>query len=400
MSALKRSLSLGLLTFYGLGTILGVGIYALIGKVAEESNLFTPFSFIIASLIAFFTAISYAELSSRYPKSAGEAYYVERAFHLKWLSIIMGWLVVFTGLVSAATISHGFIGYIQVFLPDLPAWLGIIIITTALGTVAIWGITESAILATIITLIEIAGILLVIVVSAPEIQAMPYTLDQLIPNAVFSDWSMVFSGAFLAFYAFIGFEDMVNVAEEVKNPERNLPRAIFWAFGIASLLYLLVSFAILASLSLEELKETNAPFAAVMLKNGYSPIIITIISLTAIINGMLVQIIMASRVLYGLAEQNNGPKLFAHLNPKTNTPILGTLFTLACIILFALLLPITTLAKITSTIVLIVFFFINIALIVIKWRYPNKAQTASYSIIFPIIGTFSILFFLAIQFWK
>jgi len=390
---LKRSLSLPLLTFYGLGTIVGAGIYVLIGKVAGVAGASVGYAFLLAGIIACFTAFSYAELSSRFPKSAGVAVYLQAAWQRKWLSQTLGWMVTLTGIVSAAVIISGFVGYLQVFIA-LPPAIIIIGLTLVLTLIAVWGIKESAILITVITLLELGGLLFVLLVSG---QGEAATAWSTIFHFSWNDAQTagILLGAFLAFYAFIGFEDMVNVAEEVKNPERTLPLAILLAISISALLYIAVSMMALRSIPAETLALSDAPMADIIKLGGYSPIWISLISLIALTNGALVQMIMASRVLYGMGNQGMAPKFLSTINKKTQTPIIGTMIVAVLILIFALWLPLTALAKLASFIVLSVFTLVNAALVTIKYRTPQVEEgVATYPVYLPIIATvlcFSLL---------
>ena len=214
---LKRTLSLAQITFYGLGTILGAGIYVLVGKVAGTAGLYAPLAFVVAALLAGLTGLSYAELAARHPKSAGEAVYVQDGFRWRPLSMLVGFLIILTGIVSAATIANGFVGYLHVFI-DVPDWLAITLLVLALGALAAWGIAESVMAATAITLVEVGGLLLVLAVAGGSFADLPARLPELIPPFEVPVWQGILLGAFLAFYAFIGFEDMANVAEEVRHP--------------------------------------------------------------------------------------------------------------------------------------------------------------------------------------
>ena len=299
---LKRALNLAFLTFYGLGTILGAGIYVLVGKIAGIAGFYTPVAFLVAAAVAAVTAFSYAELASRLPKSAGEAVYVHEGFGIRSLSSAVGLLLVLAGVVSSATLANGFVGYFRVFF-EVPGWLVITLLVAALGGLATWGIAESAVAATVATLVEISGLILIIVVSFGSLTTFPARLPELLPPFESTAWAGIAAGAFLAFYAFIGFEDMVNVAEEVKDPRRTLPRAIILAMAISTILYMLVATAAVLALPLTELASTHAPLALMFERaTGKSPLLIAAISLFAVVNGALVQIIMGARVLYGMSE--------------------------------------------------------------------------------------------------
>jgi len=385
-TTLKRTLSLPYITFYGLGTILGAGIYVLIGEVAGKAGMLAPISFLLAAIIAGFTAVSYAELSARMPKSAGEAVYTETAFNKKNLSLIVGILVIFTGVMSSATLARGFSNYFQLFF-QIPSWLIIIGVIFIMGLIACWGIKESASSIMIITIIEVAGLLLIIGIAGSSLLTIPDRLPELIPSLDSALWMGIFLGSFLAFFAFIGFEDMVNVAEEVKNPERNIPWGIFIALGLATLLYMIVALVAVLALPLESIAGNETPLSTIYEQStGKSPTLISIISLFAIVNGILVQIIMGSRVLYGLGRHGWIPKSFGEVNPKTRTPLLSTLVVILIVLVFALWLPLGTLAQLASFVILIVYALMNLSLVRIKKQTPNPKGVKTYGMWIPVTG--------------
>jgi len=231
---LKRTLSLPLLALYGLGSIVGAGIYVLVGEVAGVAGLYAPVAFLTAALIAAFTGFSYAELSARLPRSAGEAIYVREAFGRDWLANATGWAIVVTGIVSSATLASGVAGYIALFIDWPPAAITAAFVL-ALGTLACWGMHQSAWAAAAMTLMSITGLVLVAAAGWDALTTLPTRWPELLPPAEIAAWQGILLGSFLAFYAFIGFEDIVNVAEEVRNPERNLPAAILLALVGATL---------------------------------------------------------------------------------------------------------------------------------------------------------------------
>jgi amino acid transporter len=266
----------------------------------------------------------------------------------------------------------GFAGYLQVFVPA-PAGAAIPLMVMLLGGLAVWGIAVSVAAAALVTVLEVAGLLLIISVAAPgmaTLGSLAAELPQLSEAAVLPG---ILMGAFLAFYAFIGFEDMVNVAEEVRQPERNLPRAILLALLISSVLYLLVSLAAITGLPAERLAAADAPLAVLYESvTGREPVLITLISMFAVVNGALIQIIMASRVCYGMARQHWLPVCFGRVHPRTRTPVMATVTVAALVLLAALWFPIEALAKATNFILLIVFALVNLSL----WRLKRHAVTA------------------------
>ena len=394
--SLKRCISYPLLTFYGLGTIIGAGIYVLLGKVAGYANYATPFAFLVAAIVAGFTAFTYAELSSRFPKSAGESLYINKAFHSRWLSIVTGYVIVAIGVISAATIANGFVGYLHVFV-DIPAWLVISILVILLGSIAAWGIKESVRLAAAITILELGGLLFVLYAAGDVLVELPEKLPLMLPGAEHFSYQGMFLGAFLAFYAFIGFEDMVNVAEEVEDAPRTLPRAILTAIIVSTLLYVIIAFVAVLAVPATELGKSDAPLVNVInQRSHFPPQIISAISLVAIINGALIQIIMATRVLYGMSQQGFTANIFKQIHPKTRTPLWSTLIVTSIVLILALWFPIVPLAAATSLLTLIIFAMMHIALVRIKLRGDTGGEV-TYPVWIPVTGIVISLLLIALQ---
>ena len=370
---LKRAISLPMVALYGLGTIIGAGIFVLIGEVAGISGIYAPFAFLLASIIAAFTALSYAELSSRFPKSAGEAVYLEQAFQRRWLSTGTGFAGIAIGTVSAATITNGSVGYIQVFI-DLPAWSIVLLLVTAMALLAAWGISESVGVAALTTTITITGLIAVIALNADHLATLPERLPEMIPPDL-QAWHLVVFGAFVAFYAFIGFEDMINIAEEVKEPERNMPRSIILALLISALLYALISLTAVLAIPVETLTASKAPLTALVGEGlPVTKAVIGVISILAIVDGILIQIIKTSRILYGMSEQRFIHPLFASVHPVSRTPLVATASVAGAVLILAIAFPLLTLAQITSLLTLVVFAAINLALWRLKRRLPARPK--------------------------
>lgn len=390
---LIRRLSLPLLVFYGIGTILGAGIYVLIGKVAGEAGLYTPFSFLFASLLAGFSAFSYAELASRFPRSAGEAIYIEEGFAIKRLSILVGLLIVLVGIVSVATLAHGFSGYFSVFF-DFPDTLVVTLLIIVVGLICAWGIGQSVLLAAVMTVVEIIGLLIILYVGRDAFVLLPAKIPELLPSFELPVWAGIFMGGFIAFYAYLGFEDIVNVAEEAIKPRINIPRAIIISLIVITLFYILISVVAIVLISPQVLSTSDAPLAMLYEKTtGQSPLLITAISLISVVNGALVQVIMASRVLYGMSQKKWLPEKFGSINATTRTPVYATIIVTLLILFFALVLPLLSLAKITSFITLIIFCLINFALLKIKYS-RREHDGFSVAIWVPLIGGISTLLFI------
>lgn len=394
---LKRSLSLPMITFFGLGNIMGAGIYVLVGKVAGEAGYFAPLAFFVASIVAAISAFSYAELSARYPVSAGEAVYLHEGLNVRVLTIGVGLLITIAGMVSTSALVHGFVGYLSVFV-DWPNWLTIVSVVLILGTVAIWGIGVSVMVAAIFTIIELIGLLIIVVLGGDYIADTNLQLSSNAFSLSTISWAGVFSAAFLAFYAYLGFEDMVNVAEEVKQPEKNMPRAILIAVVVSTLLYAGVSTVAVMVIEPQQLAVSKAPLADVYQKiTSEKPVLLTVIGLFAVINGALIQIIMASRLLYGMSKNAWLPRFLSHVNPKTNTPIASTLVVIFIVLVLSLLFHLVTLAQITSYIVLSVFALVNLSLIKIKVKDPQPENVRVYSKWIPVMGFLTAFLFIMIE---
>lgn len=361
---LRRVLGVWGLSLYGLGTIVGAGIYVLVGEVAAYAGEGLVLAFAVAGLLAGLTGLSYAALSSRFPRSAGVALFVHAGFGSADLARAAGLLVCLTGVVSAATITRGFVGYLNVFLP-VAAMPVMVLLVLAVTGLAAWGIRQAAGVIVTVTVLEVAGLIYVVWAGLHGI-GRPIGLE----TAVDIPATGILLGAFIAFYAFIGFEDMVNIAEEVKQPERTMPRGILAAVVMACVLYMVVAMVSQRTLPPEALAASDAPLAALMTETGRSALPISVIGMVAVVNGALVQIIMASRLLYGMASGGLAPRWLASIHPRTRTPIPATLLVAGCVLAFALWLPLGTLAELTSFIILFVFVLVNASL----WRLQGGAD--------------------------
>ena len=386
--SLKRTLSLPMMVLYGLGTTIGAGIYALTGEIAGVAGYYAPASFLVASLMAGFTAVSFAELCGRFPRAAGAALYVRQGFDYGWLSTIVGLLVITAGLVSASALVNGFVGYLHQFI-GIERAVAIVLVTLLLGGIAAWGIVESVIIASMITVIEIGGLLLVIVISGDALSTFSVRWIELIPSLDLSSWAYVYFGATLSFYAFIGFEDMVVVAEEVKDVKRNLPLAILLTLGITTLIYMLLMVSAVLSLPPAELALSEAPLSMLYeYHTGEKAIVISIIGMFAIINGALIQMIMATRVLYGLSSHGQLPDLLGVVHHRTRTPLIATAVATVVVLMLSLIGSLGSLAEVTSVIMLLVFSLVNLALWRIKRGDPYPEDVRVYPIWFPVFGFF------------
>ena len=397
---LKRSLTLSLVVLYGLGTTIGAGIYVLIGATAARAGLHAPLAFVIAALVMVPSACSFGEFVGRLPVSAGEAAYVRQGFRSQSMAIVVGLLVVTAGTVSAAAISVGCAGYLQV-LVALPEWLLISLVVILMGAVAGWGILKSVGLAALLTLIEIAGLLFVIVSGLAADPYLVTKLPQTIPASLdTAQWAGILGASLLAFFAFVGFEDLVNIAEETERPAVTLPWAIFITLGVTTLLYVLVASVAVLMVPIDDLARAKAPLSLVFERVAeMPPLLITLIAIVATLNGIVVQIIMASRILYGLGRQGYLPAGLGVVHSVTRTPLLATFLVVVVILLLALLFPLAGLAEMTARITLTVFGLVNLALFFIKQRgEPAPDNVFVVWTWVPVLGVFSCALMLAAEF--
>ncbi len=393
---LKRGLSIGLLTLYGLGTTIGAGIYALTGEVAASAGMGAPLAFLLASLLAGVSALSFAELASLYPKSAGEALYVREGLGVPWLSTLVGLLVALAGSVSAGAVANGFVGYLAELI-DLPRALSISLFVAGLGAISGWGIGLSARLAGFITLVEVGGVVAVIAAASGSLADLPQRWVELAPPTELAAWSGVLGATLLAFYAFIGFEDMVNVAEEVRDVRRAMPIAIITTLALTTLFYVALATVAVLSVPPEELGRSDAPMAMLWQRaTGTDPAVISAVGVVAMLNGALIQLIMAPRVLYGLARQGSLPAVLGRVHPRTRTPLIATAVATLVTWSLALFFPLAALAAVTSTLTLAIFALVNLSLWRLKAAPPDSAGLVSLPRWVPAVGFGVSLIFVAL----
>lgn len=392
---LKRRIGLGLLTAYGIGVMVGAGIYVLVGAVAAEAGVLAPLAFLLAGLIAAPTALSYAEFSSRLPEAAGEAAYVGQGFNSKFFAIFVGLAVVVAGTVSAGAVLRGGAGYFAA-ATGIDAELAIIGMGVALVLVAIIGVLESFALVAVFTLIEVLGLALVVwagfsTSASPDWNAALPLAEMITTPGLATGIAF---GAVLAFFAFIGFEDIVNMAEEVRNPTRILPQAIVISLAVTSVIYALVCWAAVRTVPLDALASSESPLALVWQQSqGGNARFLSAIAVFAALNGVLAQIVMASRVLYGLGGRTTGLATFRHAHPRFGTPVRATVLIGLAVLVAAYWLPVAQLASVTSATLLSVFVLVNLALILQKRRQPEAPFQVPFAV--PVVGLILSLLALA-----
>ena len=387
---LKRILSLPLVLLYGLGVTIGAGIYVLVGETAARAGMLAPFSFILAAIVMLFPALCFAELSGRFPFASGAAQYVEESFRKRALGLAIGLLMIAAGLIAASTISLGAVLYLR-SLVDLPAWLLLVLVVSLMGLICTWGIKESVIFASALTLMEISGLLAVIVGGFIFDYDLLTHTDRLLPT----EWSAtalasILQASLLAFFAFIGFEGISNIAEETLNPRRTLPRAIVLTLAISTMIYVLVVSIALLTVGPDELASQPAPLSHLFQQTtGLPASIISLIAVVATLNGVIVQIIMVSRLAYGLSSRGLLPAVLSKVHPRRKTPVLAIILATVLVLVLTLALPVVVLAEWTSRIILFVFTIVCLALLRLKLKGmepPDGNFRVSAAI--PALGSF------------
>lgn len=368
---LRRTIGPMQMALYGLGSMLGAGIYGLMGKAAGVAGNAVWLAFLVALIAALLTALSYASLGSRYPRAAGAAYVTERAYGFPLLSFMVGLALVCSGLTSIATQSQVFAANIAALfgiesLPVSLLALGFLLILTGL---VFRGIRESMWVNVLCTLVEAGGLVLVILVGASYWGSVDYFETPALPGGDHVIL-LVMQGAVLAFFAFIGFEDMYNVAEEVREPERNLPLGLILAMAAAATLYIAVAVTAVSVVPWVELAEAPGPITEVMARAApsVSPIVFTAITLFAVANTALVNYVTASRLIYGMARQGLLPANLGDVHATRRTPHIAIAALFLVLAPLALLGTISELAAATVLLLLLVFMVVNGALFVLKGR--------------------------------
>ena len=364
---LKKDLGLFELTLYGIGIILGAGIYAIIGEGAAISGNGIWISFIIAAIIATFTGMSYAELSSIYPKEAAEYNYTKNAFRKEWLGFLVGWIMVLAGIISSAAVALAFGGYLAYMIstPIIPIAIGIIILFSILNFI---GIKESAWFNIISTIVEVTGLIIIIVLGLGYIGNPGINYFD-IPGG----FQSLIGGAALIFFAFIGFQDVANISEEVKNAVNNVPKALIISLVVSTILYILVAISAVAILGWEALAVSNAPLTevAVAAAGEWMLPVLSTIALFATGNTVLIILIVASRMLYGMASGGSIPKFFSKIHKGRGTPYMAIFFVMIVSALFTMVGDLGFVANLTNVGIFIGYFFVNMSLIMIRIRQPN-----------------------------
>ena len=399
MSELKRNMGLFQLTMYGVGLILGAGVYVLIGQAAGFAGGAIWISMLLGVIIALFSGLSYAELTSIFPKSAAEYIFVKKSFKNNFLAFIVGWLTAITSVISAAVVSLGFGGYLAEFV-DIPIVVSAIVLLGILSLVNFIGIKESSWTNTVFTIVEASGLILIIVIGFTY--DAPQQVDYFVSPTGLTGIVLAFT---LIFFAFIGFEDMANVAEEVKNPKKTLPRAIILSVLITGIIYIFVSIASVRVVNWHDLGMSIAPMADVadVALGTRGHVILSGIALFATTNTVLIILVAGARIFYGMAKENSLPVFFGIVHSKRKTPWVAVLGIMFAAIAFTLIGDIAMVAKIAVFATLVTFAMVNLSVIVLRYTESNLERPYRMPLNvgkFPILPLFglAITIYMLIQF--
>lgn len=374
VSELKRCLSLTETVVYGVGLILGAGVYVLIGSAAGLAGNMLWLSFLLAALVASFTAVSYAELSAMFPQAGAEYVYARLAFSWKGLAWVFGFIAIIIGFTTASAVAVGFAQYLSLFV-SLDKTLLAAALICLMSFVNYWGIKESARFNALATSIEVGGLLMVIGVGGYFIVTAQIPLAGLMelpplqaPDAL--PWLPVVSAGALIFFAYMGFEDIANIAEEAKNPSQTLPRAFLYALLISTVIYVLVAIVAVSVVPFSELAASDQPLSLVMgnLIGGGAHKLIAIIALFATANTVLITLIVCARMMYGMAKLDSLPPLLARVHLNRHTPYVGVIVTGLISIAFLFFKEIEILASISDVGIFILFLAVNLSNIILRYR--------------------------------
>jgi APA family basic amino acid/polyamine antiporter len=398
-SQLKRAITGPLLFLFILGDVLGAGIYALMGVLAGEVGNALWIPLVVALLLALLTAGSYAELVTKYPKAGGAAVFAERAFRTPLLSFLVGFSMLAAGVTSAAGLSLAFAGdYLGTFfdVPPVPAAIVFLALVACLNA---RGISESLKSNVVMTIIELSGLVIVIVVVAVMLGRGDGDVSRVSEFAPGTNPAIATLGAaIIAYYSFVGFETSANVAEEIRNPRKIYPAALFGALLTAGVVYVLVGLASSIALPADELTESSGPLLDVVAASGVGipAWVFSLIALVAVANGALLTMIMASRLTYGMAKQSLLPATLGRVLPKRRTPWVAILATTVVAMILTTVGDLSTLAETVVLLLLFVFISTNVAVLVLRRDRVEHDHFRVWTFV-PVLGVLSCVLLLTQQ---
>src|SRR5918992_1265594 len=369
-TSLRRAVTPAMLLVFVVGDMVGGGIYALVGEVGDRVGGALWTGFILALFLALFTAGSYVELVTKYPRAGGAALFVQKGFGRPFVTFMLGFAVMMSSITSAAALSRAFAGdYLSVFV-DLPSLLVALVIVVLIALINFRGIGESVKVNVVFTMIELAGLLLVALIGLAYVAGgdgdpgRAFEFKQNSDSIPF----LILAGAALAFYALIGFEDSVNVAEETQEPRRTYPRVLFGALAIAGVIYLLVTIGASAVVPTSDLAASDGPLLEVVKQGplGIDTKVFSAIGLLALSNGALINLIMASRLLYGMSRERVLPRPFGAVLPERRTPWVAILFVTVLAGVLVITGNLEKLADTTVALLVVVFAIVNATVLYLR----------------------------------
>jgi APA family basic amino acid/polyamine antiporter len=368
-SSLKRVIGRRMLLFFIIGDILGAGIYVLVGRVAGHVGGMLWLPFLLAFVLAVLTAAAYSELAGKYSQAAGAALYVSKAFKIPFVTFIVAFAVMMSGVTSAGVSAQAFGGRYLAEFVTLPVIVGALIFLGLVTLVNFVGISESVKVNVTLTVIEGSGLLVIIAIGIYALltgEGDPARALEFSPRA--GAFLSVLQGTALAFYALLGFEDSVNLAEEAKDPARDFPYALFGGIVVAAVIYMAVAFTAAMLVDTQTLTNSSGPLLEVVKVAGlpFPPKLFALIALFAVANTALMNMIMASRLVYGMACQRVVPSMFANVHPTRGTPWVAILFTTAIAAVLVATGDIGGLAETTVLLLLCVFALVNVSVLVLR----------------------------------
>lgn len=394
MAKLKRSLSVWEVTLMGVGSILGAGIYIIIGEAAGLTGNSLWLSFILAAIVASFTGLSYAELSSRFPHSGAEYVYVENSFG-KTSAWLVGWLILVGSIIGGTTVAIGFSYYFSAIF-GTPILLTAIFMLFVVGIILIVGVQETASITILFTIIEAAGLVIIIFIGIPYFGSVNYF-------ELTKGISGLIDASILIFFGYIGFEGISRLAEETEDPKRNIPKAIIYSIIIVTIFYALVGIAAVSVVGWQELSTAKAPLALIAEKafGEKSFVILSAIALFATFNTVLFILLSGSRLVYGMAERQALPGVFLLVSKKLKTPWVAIIGIVAASMVFLYIEDLKTVANLTTFAIITVFIVVNASVIYYRYKKPlQEGFRIPISIgklpVIPFIGIV-ILFFMIVN---
>ena len=352
------------LVFYGVGVIIGAGVYTVIGTAAGLAQQSLWLSFIIGAVVALLTGFSYAEMTTSFPRAGAEYLYLRRALPKSdWAAFGIGVLMLMGGAATSSTVAVAFGGYFRTFV-DVPIWFSAIALLVICTAFNIWGLRESSWVNMLFTTVEVSGLLLVI--------AAGFTQGSLFEPLLVMPQSGVLPGAAIVFFVYLGFEGMANLTEEVRDPSRDLPRAIFYSIGITTFLYVLVSLAVIVLATPGELASSEAPLALAIQKAWpRATNVLSAIAIFATANTVLISLIGSSRLAFSMGRDGEIPSIFAALLSVRDTPWIAAALMFGMSAALVLIGNVKVLAELSSFAALLAFLAVNLALIIVRYRLPD-----------------------------